>query len=75
MAHTRRIPALTLWVAAALGLSACSGGGARVESRNVTTTTTMGQELMDLEQSYKQGIITQSEYEKARKSILKRYGK
>ena len=66
---------LILAVTLGIGLTACSGGGARVQSQNVTTTTTMGQELMDLERSYKQGIISKSEYEKARKAILKRYAK
>ncbi len=69
------IAAAAMILAAGLGLVGCSGGGARVESRNVTTTTTMGQELMDLEKSYKEGIITRSEYEKAKKAILKRYAK
>jgi hypothetical protein len=33
----------------------------------------MGQELMDLEKSYKDGIISEKEYEKAKKDILKKY--
>ena len=66
-----------LWLAvAALGaMTACGGGGAKVETKATATTTTMGQELMDLDAAYKQGIITQEQYEKSKKQILKRYSK
>lgn len=52
-------------------VSGCGGGGAKVNSQ--ITTTTMGQELQDLEESYKKGLLTEKEYKKARKAILKRY--
>ena len=35
--------------------------------------TTMGQELMDLDESRKKGLISDKEYERAKKDILKRY--
>jgi hypothetical protein len=50
-------------------LTACGGGGAKVQ----TSSTTMGQELMDLEASYKQGLISEKEYNSAKKKILKKY--
>ncbi|MFM1891879.1 MAG: hypothetical protein RLZ44_956 [Pseudomonadota bacterium] len=53
----------------ALGLAACGGGGAKVEA----STTTLGQELIDLDESYKKGLISEKEYKKARENILKRY--
>lgn len=46
----------------------CGGGGAKVEA----TSTTVGQELMDLEKAYKDGVITEKEYEKQKEKILKR---
>ena len=49
---------------------ACGGGGAKVQTSS--TTATKGQELMDLEKAYKQGIITEKEYKKQKKKILKR---
>ena len=56
-----KMPALipvTVVLASALLLAGCGGGGASVQQSN----TTMGQELMDLEASYKQGIITERDY-------------
>jgi hypothetical protein len=52
-----------------IGLTGCGGGDTSVQA----STTTMGQELMDLDESYKKGLITEKEYEKAKESILKRY--
>lgn len=54
-----------------LMLVACGGGGAEVKT--TTTNTTMGQELMDLNDSYKKGILTEKEYKKAKKNIMERY--
>jgi len=51
-----------------LGLAACGGGGADIES--TTKTTTKGQELMDLQKAYEDGILTEEEYQKERKKIL-----
>ncbi len=54
-----------------LTLSACGGGGADVVTN--TTNTTMGQELMDLDASFKKGLLTESQYNKAKKNIMNRY--
>jgi len=56
-----------------VSLQGCSGGGAKVQSQ--TSTTTLGQELMDLEAAYKKGVITEKEYERAKKEILRKYDK
>ena len=60
------------WVAVALALgcalTAC-GGGTRTNVQQKSVTT--GQELMDLQQAYDQGIITKKEYDRKKKELLK----
>jgi len=53
-----------------LGVAACGGGGAEVKSEVSTTTT--GQQLMDLKKALDSGAMTQQEYEKERAKILER---
>jgi hypothetical protein len=55
---------------AALGLAGCWGGGADV--RNSNRSTTVGQELIDLQRARDQGVIDEREYERQRKRILRR---
>ena len=62
---------LTVSLLAALLAVGCGGGGTDV--KQTTNTTTMGQELMDLNSSYEKGIIDEGEYKKAKKQIMKRY--
>ncbi len=64
-----RLGFLGLLVIAMAGLSAC-GGGRSEQSTEVRTTTT-GQELTDLKKALDEGAISQSEYDKKRKDILK----
>jgi hypothetical protein len=52
------------------GAAACGGGGAEVRSEVSTTTT--GQQLMDLKKALDSGAMTQQEYEKERKKILEK---
>jgi hypothetical protein len=52
------------------GLVACGGGGADIKSE--VTTTTVGQQLLDLKKALDAGAITQKEYERERKKILDR---
>ena len=49
-------------------LTGCGGGGAKVETR----TTTTGQELLDLDKAYKEGLLTEKEYDKKKKEIMKK---
>ncbi|MGE5301503.1 MAG: hypothetical protein ACM3MB_11195 [Acidobacteriota bacterium] len=53
-----------------VGLTGCGGGGAEVKSEQSTYATTLGQELKDLEDSYKKGIITQKQYEEAKERLI-----
>jgi hypothetical protein len=47
----------------------CGGGGASVQ----TSSTTLGQELTDLDAAYEKGLMTEKEYNTARKKIMKKY--
>jgi hypothetical protein len=49
-------------------LPACGGGGAKVESD--ITTTTKGQQLLDLKKALDSGAINQAEYERLRKKVI-----
>jgi len=47
------------------------GGGTDVKQQ--TTTTTLGKELQDLDDAYKKGLLSESEYKDARKKLMKKY--
>jgi hypothetical protein len=68
MSFNKRAGLFALSLIAATGLTGCGGGGATMEARSTTT----GQELMDLDKAYKDGIITEKEYESKKKEIMKR---
>jgi hypothetical protein len=63
------LPGLALIALAALPLL-----GGCISSSKVTSTpgVTIGQQLIDLDKAYSQGVITKEEYDKLRKEILKR---
>ncbi len=48
-------------------LAACGGGGSQV----VNSQSTMGEELLDLKKAYETGAISEREYERAKRQILK----
>ena len=52
------------------GLAGCGGGGAELKSH--TSTTTTGQELIDLKAAYDKGVITLEQYESQKEKILDR---
>jgi len=66
-----RALAAVLIVVVGLNLWGCCGSSKEViVPQGQTTTTTLGQELQDLEEAYKKGTITKDEYESAKKKIL-----
>lgn len=52
-----------------MGLAGCGGGSTEVKSE--ITTTTKGQQLIDLKKALDAGAINQDEYERERQRILK----
>jgi len=52
-------------------LISCGGGGAKVDS--TVTTQTLGQQLIDLDKAYKEGVITEKEYNKSKKALMEKY--
>lgn len=74
-ARTTLLLALLLAASAGLyGCGCCLGGGdgdKEVESTtNINTTTTLGQELEDLEKARKAGVLSKDEYEAAKKKLI-----
>ena len=66
-----KIPlAIGAFVAAVLTLSALPGcgGGTTIRENNQSS---VGQQLQDLDKAYKDGVITQKDYEKLKKKIIK----
>jgi hypothetical protein len=58
-----------LIAASVFGLAGCGGGDTEVKSE--ITTTTKGQQLIDLKKALEAGAMNQEEYERERQRILK----
>ena len=65
-----RVLAMIILIPFGAGLAGCGGGAA--DAKYDTTTTTVGQELIDLQSAYKKGVITKEEYESTKEKILER---
>ncbi len=48
-----------------------AGCGSKKSSTEVVMTTTKGQQLQDLDEAHKKGILTDKQYEAEKKKILK----
>lgn len=64
---TKKIVTALAAAVLATTLAACGGGGATIETNPETT----GQQLLDLQKAHEAGALTDKEYEKARKKVLK----
>ncbi len=67
--HFLKILVVLTMLGFSIATTGCGGGGAEIQATN----TTMGQELSDIKQAFDQGIITEKEYNRAKKDILKKY--
>ena len=65
-----RMLAVVLLLTYSGALLGCGGGG---DVKQQTTTTTLGKELQDLDDAYKKGLLSESEYKDARKKLMKKY--
>ena len=68
MEINKRMRLFALMLLMTFSLTGCGGGGATMEAR----TTTTGQELLDLDKAYKAGLMTEKEYDKKKKEIMKK---
>ena len=53
------------------GLVGCGGGGTEVKQNTTNYSTTLGQELQDLDAAYQKGLITEKEYKDAKQKLIK----
>ena len=56
-------------------ISLTTGCGRKQTTTVKSTNSTLGQELMDLQQAYDKGIITQKQYDDLKKQAIKKYKK
>ncbi len=66
-----RVLTVVLLLAFSGAMLGCGGGGADV--KQMTTTTTLGQELQDLDDAYKKGLLSEEEYKESREKLMKKY--
>ncbi len=66
-----RILAMIILIPFWAGLAGC-GGGEGGEVKSNIRSTTVGQELIDLESAYKKGAITKDEYGNLKEKVLER---
>ncbi len=76
MKLTKKLFIVVMIVVVGVYLAACCGGSKEtVVVPQSQSTTTLGQELQDLDEAYKKGAITKDEYETAKKKLLEQKSK
>ena len=63
-----RAAVVAMLIVLGVSLSGCGGGGAEV--RSTAHMTTLGQELKDLKEAYDRGLLSEKEYNEAKKKII-----
>ena len=62
-----RIALLSLVLVAPAALTGCSSS-----KTTTNTSATVGQQLIDLDRAYKDGVITKDQYEKMKKELIRK---
>lgn len=55
-------------LASSLALTGCSS----TRTTNTSSSATVGQQLIDLDRAYKDGVITKEQYEKMKKELIRK---
>jgi hypothetical protein len=66
---------ITAFVILSVGLTTTGCGGRKATATVESTNTTLGQELIDLQQAYEKGIITEKEFKDLKAKAIKKYKK
>ena len=69
----KKIGTLIIAVLLILTVGLTTGCGRKATATVETSSTTLGQELVDLQQAYEKGIITEKEYNDLKKKAIKKY--
>lgn len=67
------VPFVLLAALSLASLAGCCGpgGGANVETQNITTTKSLGDQLIDLQKAYESGAISESQYLELKEKIIR----
>ena len=68
--NMRSFKSIATVLLSALLVCGCFGGGATVKTS--TTTVSVGQQLIDLQNAYKSGSMTKDQYDKAKQQLIQR---
>jgi uncharacterized membrane protein len=69
----KRVGILFIIAMVVLSVGLTTGCGRKQTTTVETTNTTLGQELVDLQQAYEKGIISEKEYNDLKKKAMKKY--
>jgi uncharacterized membrane protein len=69
----KRLTTLVIIAIVIISVGLTTGCGRKQRTTVSTSTTTLGQELVDLQQAYEKGIITEKQYNDLKKKAIKKY--